>query len=263
VYPPLLFVQLFDKMTSDTDIKSSHSNTGIPIIKRKEKSIAVKTYLFTYNMIHTLGWGWVVLWISWSFLTCGMSCMSQIYAATERMVIFLQVLVFVDLFHDYFELVSPPDMNILVRIHCKVVRRAHIYFVALYFIPEVQQHYATALMLFLWGSLDLIRYPFYALNTWRACPSWLYWLRYSEFMVLYPIGFVSEIWIWFLMFPYMREKQLHSWQWETFPLIQFNYFYFACLYVLYRFCTFPVNYLRLLRMRSKRLQNTRMVGTCG
>jgi very-long-chain (3R)-3-hydroxyacyl-CoA dehydratase len=129
--------------------------------------------------------------------------LNTIYKDTESVVIFLQLWVFMDLLHDSVGIVPPPDMNFFVRLHCKVLRRAHIYFVALYFIPEVQQTEAAGIMIALWGLLDLIRYivnngdlhhryPFYAMNTFKVCPEWLVWLRYSEFLILYPIGFVSE-----------------------------------------------------------------------
>jgi len=214
---------------------------------------SIKIYLSIYNMVHAIGWGWVFFHILFKLYTCGTNCLSEIYKDTEIMVIFLQLLVFIDLLHDYLEFVPPPDMNIFVRIHCKILRRAHIYFVGVYFVREVQKHIAVTIMIFLWGLLDLIRYPFYALNTWKLCPSWLYWLRYSEFLILYPIGFVSEVWVWFLMFPFFKERSIHSYYLKEIPWIGFNYYYFSLLYVLYRFISLPVNYNRMLGMRFKRL----------
>ena len=58
------------------------------------------------------------------------------------------------------EFVPPTDMNVFVRLHCKVLRRFHIYFIGLVFVPQIQSHWATALMISLWGGLDLIRFVY-------------------------------------------------------------------------------------------------------
>lgn len=42
---------------------------------------------------------------------------------------------------------------------------------------------------------QIIRYPWYAATLVDSCPAWLTWLRYTAFIVLYPIGVVSEVWI--------------------------------------------------------------------
>ncbi|KAI1424561.1 PTPLA-domain-containing protein [Xylaria sp. FL1777] len=47
--------------------------------------------------------------------------------------------------------------------------------------------------LLVWGCSDVLRYSlFVVMLVWGSAPGWLRWLRYSAFIVLYPIGFVSE-----------------------------------------------------------------------
>ncbi|KAI1278914.1 PTPLA-domain-containing protein [Xylaria sp. FL0933] len=44
-----------------------------------------------------------------------------------------------------------------------------------------------------WGCSDILRYAlFVAVSLWGRAPAWLRWLRYTAFIVLYPIGFLSE-----------------------------------------------------------------------
>lgn len=45
------------------------------------------------------------------------------------------------------------------------------------------------------AGLQVIRYPWYAATTAGACPAFLTWLRYTAFIILYPIGVVSEVWL--------------------------------------------------------------------
>ncbi|GAP87231.1 putative phosphatase-like protein [Rosellinia necatrix] len=46
-----------------------------------------------------------------------------------------------------------------------------------------------------WGCSDVLRYSFFvaaAVSPRRAAPRWLKWLRYTAFIPLYPVGFLSE-----------------------------------------------------------------------
>jgi len=48
-------------------------------------------------------------------------------------------------------------------------------------------------MLLAWATTEVIRYTYFALNQFNAVPGVLHWLRYSAFLVLYPIGISSEV----------------------------------------------------------------------
>jgi very-long-chain (3R)-3-hydroxyacyl-CoA dehydratase len=48
-------------------------------------------------------------------------------------------------------------------------------------------------MLAAWSTTEVIRYTYFALKQVDAVPDWLHWLRYSAFLVLYPIGISSEV----------------------------------------------------------------------
>ncbi|KAI6782977.1 3-hydroxyacyl dehydratase [Emericellopsis cladophorae] len=52
---------------------------------------------------------------------------------------------------------------------------------------------AYSLMLMAWNAADAVRYLYFALQTGTGrVPSFLLWLRYNLFIVLYPIGILSE-----------------------------------------------------------------------
>jgi hypothetical protein len=48
-------------------------------------------------------------------------------------------------------------------------------------------------MLTAWGLTEVMRYSYFALKQVEAVPGWLHWLRYSAFLVLYPVGISSEV----------------------------------------------------------------------
>jgi very-long-chain (3R)-3-hydroxyacyl-CoA dehydratase len=59
-------------------------------------------------------------------------------------------------------------------------------------------HAAYSSMLLAWSATEVIRYSFFAVvRAVGAAPRPLMWLRYSSFLVLYPIGIASEcLMIW-------------------------------------------------------------------
>jgi very-long-chain (3R)-3-hydroxyacyl-CoA dehydratase len=46
-----------------------------------------------------------------------------------------------------------------------------------------------------WSITEVIRYPFYFFSLRGAVPEILTWLRYNAFLILYPLGVGSEMWL--------------------------------------------------------------------
>ena len=65
-------------------------------------------------------------------------------------------------------------------------------------------------MLFAWTLTEIIRYSYYTLNLMNTNVGIITWLRYTLFIVLYPIGVTGELlcyyfalpkYVWQLIFP--------------------------------------------------------------
>lgn len=65
-----------------------------------------------------------------------------------------------------------------------------------YLVPESPGNFnkfAFPGLIIAWSSVELIRYPYYAIKLLNfGSPKWLDWLRYSAFLVLYPLGLLTE-----------------------------------------------------------------------
>jgi Protein tyrosine phosphatase-like protein, PTPLA len=72
----------------------------------------------------------------------------------------------------------------------------------------------------------VVRYPWYAASLAGGAPGWLTWARYSAFLVLYPIGVVSEMWLLYSGLPAVRQQRLHSMALPNRWNFAFNYSYF-------------------------------------
>ncbi|RLN94093.1 hypothetical protein BBJ28_00019759 [Nothophytophthora sp. Chile5] len=58
--------------------------------------------------------------------------------------------------------------------------------------PVSRYQFGFPLMVASWGLVEVPRYSFYALNLYDKVPSFLFFLRYHLFMVLYPSGVLGE-----------------------------------------------------------------------
>jgi hypothetical protein len=82
---------------------------------------------------------------------------------------------------------------------------------------------AYSTMLIAWSITEVIRYSYFAVNlSFGKVPSWMTWLRYNTFFVLYPLGISSECWlVWKATGP-ADEKE---------PLIKYAYLAILAIYV--------------------------------
>ena len=68
----------------------------------------------------------------------------------------------------------------------------------------------AAILVLVWSLADVFRYVFYIASLFNNCPYWLVWLRYSLFLILYPIGIVSEWLIYLHTLRYFDDTRLYS-----------------------------------------------------
>ncbi|KAK3302261.1 tyrosine phosphatase-like protein [Chaetomium strumarium] len=59
--------------------------------------------------------------------------------------------------------------------------------------PQLNTSAWYSSMLCAWSLTEVMRYSYFALKQVEAVPGWLHWLRYSAFLILYPVGISSEV----------------------------------------------------------------------
>jgi len=105
------------------------------------------------------------------------------------------VLVLMDIVHAACGLwPSDPLIGILQRLWCKVGHRSEIFIsIALASRDDPNWSRAFGFMLFTWALADVSRFQLYCLRSLRyPAPHWLSWVRYSEFIVQYPLLIFAE-----------------------------------------------------------------------
>ncbi|XP_025686125.1 uncharacterized protein [Arachis hypogaea] len=102
--------------------------------------------------------------------------------------------------------------------------RTHFLLAIVSKLDEVQQLPSVFITFFAWSISEVIRYSHYAFSCIGNCPYWITYLRYTAFIVLYPLGVgPGEIWIMYQALPIVKKKNLYS---ETFSGLPFSYYDF-------------------------------------
>lgn len=95
-------------------------------------------------------------------------------------------------------------------------------------------HHIAALslitLLFAWSCSEIIRYSFFALKEIGLQPYFLLWLRYSGFIVLYPLGVASELAMVWLAMPELRAQRV--WEISLPNAWNFGFSYWVACYVI-------------------------------
>ncbi|KAF4361914.1 hypothetical protein F8388_005650 [Cannabis sativa] len=101
-------------------------------------------------------------------------------------------------------------------------------------------------------KIGVVRYPQHAFTCIGSCPYWITYLRYTAFIVLYPVGlFTGEMWLMYEAVPFIKKKNLYADFFSAFP---FTYYTFVrVLLVLYPFLWLKL-YLHLFKQRRSKLR---------
>ncbi|TXG73996.1 hypothetical protein EZV62_002575 [Acer yangbiense] len=204
-----------------------------------------KLYLFTYNSLQAFGWAVSLFLILSNFLSS--NSINAAYASAGEIICLLQASSFLEVVHGAIGIVPSGVLFPLMQwggrtfVLLTIVRK----------IDEVQELPSVFITFVAWSLSEVIRYPYYALNCIGNCPSWITYLRYTAFIVLYPIGLVpGEMWLMFEALPYIKKKNLYA---DYFAFLPFSYYNFVTvLLVCYPFLWLNL-YLYLLKQRRSRL----------
>ncbi|GMI97071.1 hypothetical protein like AT5G59770 [Hibiscus trionum] len=205
----------------------------------------LKLYLFAYNSLQAFGWTISLFRILTSFTAT--NSVNAAYASAGDLICLLQTCAFLEVVHGAIGIVPSgvlfPLMQWSGRTHflLAIIRQIH----------EVQEVPAVFITFFAWSLTEVIRYSHYALNIFGGCPSWLTYLRYTTFIVLYPMGLApGEMWLMYQALRFIKEKNLYG---DFFANLPFSYYDFVMV-VLFIYPFLWLNlYLHLFKQRRSKL----------
>jgi len=156
-------------------------------------NLVVKNYLIAYNAIQTVGWS-CALFGAVRYAATGMA--GTPWAAFGGTLLIFQNLAVLEVVNAALGMVRSPWVTTLMQV---ISRVAVVNLVE--YMPEMQSNPYLVLVAFCWGLTEVIRYGWYATNLVTKPPAAHTWLRYSTFLVLYPLGVFGEIMLYVAAVP--------------------------------------------------------------
>ncbi|KAK9455110.1 tyrosine phosphatase-like protein [Dipodascopsis uninucleata] len=166
---------------------SSEADKSSGRISPQTDSRLTTVYLFLYNSISAFFWLAVFMRVALILPVLGPSYISGGVEVFSRWV---QTAAILEVFHSIFGIVRSPIFTTLMQITSRLLL---VWGVVYLFPTSGALTLAYSTMLISWSITEVIRYSYYAYNLNSAVPSWLIWLRYNTFFVLYPTGVASEL----------------------------------------------------------------------
>lgn len=214
-------------------------------------SILRRIYLTIYNWTVFFGWA-QILYLA--FKTLKESGPQHVYNAVEKPLLLAQSAAVLEILHGLVGLVRSPITATLPQIGS----RLYLTWGILWSFPEIRSHILVSSLVISWSITEIIRYSFFGTKeAFGSTPSWLLWLRYSAFLLLYPTGITSEVALVYVAMPYMKESEKYCLRMPNKLNFSFDYFYFAILALGIYVPGTPHLYGYMLAQRKKALSKSK------
>ena len=193
--------------------KRSQRQSAQPLLSKQN-------YLLAYNSISLFLWAIVTL--RTLFLIPTLVAHAKLFGlleALQSLLAFTQTLALLEVVHSLVGLVRASPITTAMQVASRILLVWGILARYPQIITKVNSwgrneagtptgQYALTGLLLAWGITECIRYGYfvYTLGLGRV-PSWLTWLRYNTFYVLYPLGISSECWLIYLSLDPAAKKE--------------------------------------------------------
>lgn len=210
-----------------------------------------RIYLTIYNWAVFYGWAQVLYF---AVKTLMESSHREVYDAVEKPLQLAQTAAVMEILHGLVGLVRSPVSATLPQISS----RLYVTWGILWSFPELRTHVLVSSLVISWSITETIRYSFFGLKEALGfAPSWLLWLRYSTFLILYPSGITSEVGLIYLALPYIKKSEKYCIRMPNKWNFSFDYYYAAILALLIYVPGSPHMYTYMLAQRKKALSKSK------
>ncbi|XP_062517413.1 very-long-chain (3R)-3-hydroxyacyl-CoA dehydratase-like [Corticium candelabrum] len=224
----------------------------IEAAKKDMFRLFIKCYLAVYNTVQWLIYTTFAVIFIIRLIFYGQDSISGTYNATDPLMTIGQGMAFLEILHPVLGFVKTGVVAPLIQ----VAGRNSVLFLFITPFKEMHTKWTVAFLLFDWALAEFVRYPYYALSSFNAKRKWITWLRYSCWMVLYPIGFVLEGVVGYQSSVYMQQVGFLSLQLPNPLNFTFSLWPFAAMYPFLVAIGGPLMFAHMWRQRRERLGQT-------
>lgn len=172
---------------------------------------------------------------------------SETWAVVEVGLTIFQTLQFIEVAHCVVGLVPSNPIQTAMQIFSRLV----VVWGILRPVPEARDSIGFPLLMTAWSLAEASRYIYYALNLYDRVPHFLTWIRYSLFIVLYPMGVTGELLAILSSLPIISRTGLYSLPLPNPANVSFHYEVALIGIMLSYIPFFPQLYFYMLGQRKK------------
>lgn len=251
-----------DDMLDDnvTDVRDDYPDVYKNLMKKelgylKEDFKTVYMVVYNFAMLCAFLYALCVMMITISKNGLEESTYAKVYPSVGHILCIIHLFQALEIMHPMFGYVRGGVFMPFLQI----CGRLFILFGNLEFEPRLQKMPATTWLFSAWIYSDLIRYVYYIFHmadsknvTKRYLYPFFKWLRYTAWIILYPVGFICESVIIFRNMIYLHNNPRWSIRLPNAYNFTFDYLTFLRIYML--FLMFPAMYTLLKYMYKARVK---------
>ncbi|XP_003386469.1 PREDICTED: very-long-chain (3R)-3-hydroxyacyl-CoA dehydratase 2-like [Amphimedon queenslandica] len=220
--------------------------------KEQRMSVSSRSYLLAYNLIQTTGWTFILMKAVQYVIegNYGIEVGTPgLYLKVHKELKLFQGLACLEIIHSIIGIIRSNVVLTFFQIYSRNI----ILWGIIDFVPVsyLEQFIWPLVVLLVWSISEVSRYIYYACMLIGSTPYFIIYLRYSLFIVLYPVGVFSEQVLLFYALPIVRATQ----RWSIFlpnPWnFSFSYYYFVISGIIQYLIVFPHLYDRMIHQRMK------------
>ncbi|CAG9534478.1 unnamed protein product [Cercopithifilaria johnstoni] len=190
----------------------------------------VTQYLFAYNLSLFVLHAYILFTLLFKFFSNGNEYYNSFWQDNANMIKIATALQLIDVAH---ALIGFTKGSYRVGLMQVCGRLAFLYIID--GCPDVQNSLTTFILIIAYFSIEIFRYPYYAVSSLKIEISLLTWLRYSAWMLLYPIGLFLEGVTMYRSIPYYYRTEKYSVKLPNIANIGFNFGFILGIFFLFIF----------------------------
>ncbi|KAL3421661.1 protein tyrosine phosphatase-like protein [Phlyctema vagabunda] len=182
-------------------------------------------YLIIYNTIFTLLWLNLLVKIA---VDHPVSSYDKTYDRVGEFAKWIQTAALLDVLHAAIGLVRAP----LIPTFIQTVAKNLVLWTIVRPFPRITESPAYTALLITWSISETIRYSYFAMMLSGQMPRFMPWLRYSAFVLIYPVGISCEMWLVYRAIGESRNPSVMAIMWAELVLLYTPGSYFLYTYML-------------------------------
>lgn len=203
-------------------------------------------YLVFYNVFLSLGW-LIVLIQTLHHLTYEGGSITGLWESTSSVLKIFQSLAILEVVHAAIGLVPSSVAMVLPQVTSRLV----ILWPVLCTVNSTHSSIGLPLLLIAWSVTEVIRYAYYFLSILKHVPSTLTFLRYTLFIVLYPVGVTGELLCLYAALPTLAKTGIYSISMPNVLNFTFDLHKTLIIFALLYIPVFPMLYMHMFAQRKK------------